>query len=82
MCDGQVAQLVEQGIENPRVGGSIPSLGTNENSLPKGRLFSSVSRGSRFGITFRPGHQLALRVSFVGDFPRVGGSTPALDTIR
>jgi hypothetical protein len=25
----QVAQLVEQGIENPRVGGSIPSLGTS-----------------------------------------------------
>jgi lysophospholipase L1-like esterase len=24
----QVAQLVEQGIENPRVGGSIPPLGT------------------------------------------------------
>ena len=24
----QVAQLVEQGTENPRVGGSIPSLGT------------------------------------------------------
>jgi hypothetical protein len=24
----QVAQLVEQRIENPRVGGSIPSLGT------------------------------------------------------
>ena len=24
----QVAQLVEQGIEDPRVGGSIPSLGT------------------------------------------------------
>ncbi len=24
----QVAQSVEQGIENPRVGGSIPSLGT------------------------------------------------------
>ncbi len=24
----QIAQLVEQGIENPRVGGSIPSLGT------------------------------------------------------
>ena len=23
---GQVAQLVEQGTENPRVGGSIPSL--------------------------------------------------------
>jgi hypothetical protein len=26
--DAQVAQSVEQGIENPRVGGSIPSLGT------------------------------------------------------
>ena len=26
--NGQVAQLVEQGIENPRVGGSIPSLAT------------------------------------------------------
>ncbi|CAI8796299.1 protein of unknown function [Methylococcus capsulatus] len=26
---GQVAQLVEQGTENPRVGGSIPSLATN-----------------------------------------------------
>jgi hypothetical protein len=25
---GQIAQLVEQGIENPRVGGSIPSLAT------------------------------------------------------
>ena len=27
-CYGQVAQSVEQGIENPRVGGSIPSLAT------------------------------------------------------
>ena len=26
---GQIAQLVEQGTENPRVGGSIPSLATN-----------------------------------------------------
>ncbi len=26
----QVAQSVEQGTENPRVGGSIPSLGTIE----------------------------------------------------
>jgi hypothetical protein len=26
--NAQVAQLVEQGIENPRVGGSIPPLGT------------------------------------------------------
>ena len=28
MMRGQVAQSVEQGIENPRVGGSIPSLAT------------------------------------------------------
>ncbi len=28
MVKAQIAQLVEQGIENPRVGGSIPSLGT------------------------------------------------------
>jgi hypothetical protein len=26
LADGQVAQLVEQRTENPRVGGSIPSL--------------------------------------------------------
>ena len=26
----QIAQSVEQGIENPRVGGSIPSLGTTK----------------------------------------------------
>jgi hypothetical protein len=34
---GQVAQLVEQGTENPRVGGSIPSLATitipNKNNI-------------------------------------------------
>src|SRR6267143_6534529 len=29
----QVAQLVEQGTENPRVGGSIPPLGTNSAEL-------------------------------------------------
>ena len=30
---GQVAQLVEQRIENPRVDGSIPSLATTSNSM-------------------------------------------------
>src|SRR5438132_8677389 len=29
----QVAQLAEQGTENPRVGGSIPPLGTNSAGL-------------------------------------------------
>ena len=28
ILSGQIAQLVEQGTENPRVGGSIPSLTT------------------------------------------------------
>ena len=31
----QIAQSVEQGIENPRVGGSIPSLGTKIPKNPK-----------------------------------------------
>jgi hypothetical protein len=30
----QIAQSVEQGIENPRVGGSIPSLGTTNTEKP------------------------------------------------
>ena len=33
--DGQIAQLVEQRIENPRVGGSIPSLATIFNIANK-----------------------------------------------
>ncbi len=31
---GQVAQSVEQGTENPRVGGSIPSLATTTLIVP------------------------------------------------
>ena len=34
-CSGEVAQLVEQGTENPRVGGSIPFLATIFLSLPR-----------------------------------------------
>ena len=37
----QVAQLVEQGIENPRVGGSIPSLGTIIKSPAFAGLFGN-----------------------------------------
>lgn len=33
---GQVAQLVEQGTENPRVGGSIPSLATSKTPAAAG----------------------------------------------
>jgi hypothetical protein len=35
---GQVAQLVEQRTENPRVGGSIPSLATISSSTDIHRL--------------------------------------------
>jgi hypothetical protein len=40
----QVAQLVEQGIENPRVGGSIPSLGTADPAFG-GKFESDVALG-------------------------------------
>jgi hypothetical protein len=40
----QVAQLVEQRTENPRVGGSIPSLGTTSNHLEVSDLASRVRR--------------------------------------
>jgi hypothetical protein len=43
--DAQVAQLVEQGTENPRVGGSNPSLGT----IPSKEIRSLASQ-SRPGV--------------------------------
>ena len=49
---GQVAQLVEQRTENPRVGGSIPSLATQftTNDLRKGAaLFTSAALFMREG---------------------------------
>src|SRR4051812_38767104 len=44
----QVAQSVEQGTENPRVGGSIPPLGTNTKEMRVRRLAVS-SRFRRAG---------------------------------
>jgi hypothetical protein len=38
---GQIAQQVEQGTENPRVGGSIPSLATPSSTPP--RLLAAVA---------------------------------------
>ena len=52
-ADGRVAQLVEQGIENPRVGGSIPSPAT---IIPKRFLLES-NRRARFDDSPHPwGH--------------------------
>lgn len=50
---GEIAQLVERGIEDPSVGGSIPSLPTNYTGVaqfgfrasglgPEGREFESL----------------------------------------
>ena len=39
---GQLAQLVEQRIENPRVRGSIPRLATNSKSPNSFRAFSHL----------------------------------------
>ena len=42
----QIAQSVEQGTENPRVDGSIPSLGTKREVIPIGMtsFFTPVFR--------------------------------------
>ena len=39
LIDAQIAQLVEQRTENPRVVGSIPTLGTQHLSLTDGCFF-------------------------------------------
>ena len=50
VCDlihavAQIAQSVEQGIENPRVGGSIPSLGTiSKPNFKKSELLTQNSK--------------------------------------
>ena len=49
----QVAQSVEQGIENPRVGGSIPSLGTIIKSPAFAGLFGDGVKGLDEGHRMR-----------------------------
>jgi hypothetical protein len=44
----QIAQSVEQRIENPRVGGSTPSLGTKTPTNPKEQWFLGVFYCLRF----------------------------------
>jgi hypothetical protein len=46
----QVAQLVEQRTENPRVGGSNPPLGTTHNILNFKRFFLAGAIPTRFGV--------------------------------
>ena len=47
MLYAQIAQSVEQGTENPRVGGSIPPLGTNFLDL------IIIAYGCKFYITLK-----------------------------
>ena len=53
---GQVAQLVEQRIENPRVGGSIPPLGTIKIKKPVSQdwLFYFMPKGSILEYELHP----------------------------
>ena len=44
----QIAQLVEQGTENPRVAGSIPALGTTCGHSSSGRAPPCQGGGSEF----------------------------------
>ena len=56
-----VAQLVEQRIENPRVGGSNPPPGTTSsfsNKVPQRRILPPMRRRCRFTAK-RPGHSRA-----------------------
>ena len=50
----QVALLVEQRTENPRVGGSIPSLGTTSNPSKLNALCSSTTCYLSIQLTVRP----------------------------
>ena len=76
---GQIAQLVEQRTENPRVGGSIPSLATNLFRVLKQKYYtynlicgnSSVDRAipcQGIGRGFEPRfplHSKHIRISYV-----------------
>ena len=44
LTDAQIAQLVEQRTENPRVAGSIPALGTNKRSLLRSLFLYIIGR--------------------------------------
>jgi hypothetical protein len=52
--NGQVAQLVEQRTENPRVGGSIPSLAILSKSLARQSLANSntVPMSEGYGVAY------------------------------
>ena len=72
----QVAQLVEQGIENPRVGGSIPSLGTDSRSF-RGVCGSNESEESASDRGVCPTGVPRDARPFLGECARIVASTCA-----
>ena len=61
--NGQVAQLVEQRTENPRVGGSIPSLATIHLRHARTNAYSSRCRTSHCKDDLSPALAFPLSVS-------------------
>ena len=82
-CTGRVAQLVEQGIENPRVGGSIPSPATTPDRTKR----KPCNGFSRCGVFFCVGLHGSVSATFSGDSPEIrrfpgrqgGGSFASLE---
>ena len=76
---GQVAQLVEQGTENPRVGGSIPSLATIRinclSHISRMRCVIGYTRGVHFVLSERTYPRV------IESAPDMGVRDPASDMI-
>ena len=74
MTTAQVAQSVEQRTENPRVGGSIPSLSTISKNLPLRKVFlcsdpigpnTSVLSGTGLALEPSCAHILSVRIQSI-----------------
>ena len=72
----QIAQSVEQRIENPRVGGSIPPLGTIFWCLVQ--LLPLAAYFNQHDVFAQIAQSVEQRI----ENPRVGGSIPPLGTIK
>ena len=69
--NAQVAQSVEQRIENPRVGGSIPPLGTILSQLLRFRLLNDSASRCKILVSFRNNPQVSKGFSWKNQGARV-----------
>ena len=67
--EAQVAQLVEQRTENPRVGGSIPPLGT---ILPK-----KIIKSYRYNSLFKAYNLIMVYFLVAADFESIKAISPS-----